>query len=86
LDSSSSKENRLIFPAANTIVLNTLSTSFENEKAQNFISTLAGSKGITTLTQSQNKRFLAWSEETLQAPVIFLYDLHTNKKKSFASA
>lgn len=28
LDNSTSKENRLIFPAANTIVLNTLSASF----------------------------------------------------------
>jgi hypothetical protein len=47
---------------------------------------LPGSKGITTIAQSQNKRFLAWSEETNQVPVIFLVDLTTNKKKSFASA
>lgn len=66
-------------------MLNTLSASFENEKVQSFISALPGSKGITTITQSQNKRFLAWSEETSQVPVIFLVDLHTNKKKSLAS-
>jgi hypothetical protein len=61
LDNSNTKENKLIFPAANTIVLNNLSASFENEKIQTFIDTLQGSKGITTLAQSQNKRFLAWS-------------------------
>ena len=53
---------------------------------QNFIDTLPGSKGVTTLAQSQNKRFLAWSEETNQVPIIFLIDLYSGKKKSFASA
>lgn len=62
LDNNNAKENKLIFPAANTIVLNNLSASFENEKVQSFIDTLPGSKGIITLAQSQNKRFLAWSE------------------------
>jgi hypothetical protein len=40
LDLSNLKEGKLIFPAANTIVLNTLSASFENEKVQSFINTL----------------------------------------------
>ena len=30
LNTSAHRENRLIFPAANSIVLNTLSTSYEN--------------------------------------------------------
>ena len=86
LESGVGRDNKLIFPAANSIVLNHLSASFENEKAQAFISCLQGSKGITTIAQSQNKRFLAWSEETDQVPVIFLMDLVTRKKKNFASA
>ena len=86
LDNSGTKEYKLIFPAANSIVLNSLSASFENEKVQNFINTLPGSRGITTLAQSQNRRYLAWSEETAQVPIIFLIDLQTGKKKSFASA
>jgi len=61
LDNNNAKDNKLVFPAANTIVLNNLSASFENEKIQSFIATLPGSRGITTLAQSQNKRFLAWS-------------------------
>lgn len=79
------KDNKLIYPASNTIVLNSLSSSYENEKAQSFFPALPGSKGITTMAQSFNRKYLAWSEETDQVPVIFLYDLQTNKKKSFAS-
>jgi hypothetical protein len=60
-DTSNPKENKLIFPGANSIVLHSLSASFENEKIQNFISALAGSKGIICMAQSYNKRYLAWS-------------------------
>ena len=48
---------------------------------------LAGSRGITALAQSQNKRYFAWSQETDLTPVIFLIDLNdpTMKRKSFAA-
>ena len=40
------------------------------------------------MAQSQNKKYLAWSEETESTPIIFLIDLTdpTMKKKSFAAA
>ena len=61
LDSGPTRENRLIYPAANTIAFNTLSASFENEKTQSFIPALLGSQGISCIAQSQNKKYLAWS-------------------------
>lgn len=56
------KENKLIFPGSNSIVLNSMSGNYENERAQTFFHTVPGSKGITCITQSHNRRFLAWSE------------------------
>lgn len=90
LDCGPNRENKIIYPAANTIAFNTLSASFENEKTQSFIPALPGSQGITCIARSQNKKYLAWSEETEAAPIIFLIDLTDPspvlKKKSFAAS
>lgn len=62
LDTDPNRDKKLIFPSANTIAFNALTTSYENDRNQSFISALSGSKGITCLAQSQNKKYLAWCE------------------------
>ena len=64
-----------------------MTTSFENDRTQTFINALPGSKGITCLAQSQNKKYLAWCEETDTVPIIFLIDMGDPqlKRKSFAA-
>lgn len=58
------KDNKLIFPGANGIVLNNLSGNYENKRDPSFFHTLPGSRGINCIAQSPNKKFFAWSEET----------------------
>lgn len=82
---SQGKDNKLMFPAANSIVINNLSGNYENERVQSFFHTLPGSRGINCIAQSPNKKYLAWSEETEKLPVIVLVDLTTGKRKMFAT-
>ena len=87
LDTGANRENKLIYPSANTIAFNTLTTSFENDRSQTFINALPGSKGITCIAQSQNKKYLAWCEETDSVPLIFLIDLTDPQlKRKFLAA
>jgi hypothetical protein len=87
LDSDPNREKKLIYPSANTLALSSLTSSYENDRNQAFITALPGSKGITCLAQSHDKKFLAWCEETDSSPVIFLIDLSDPqlKRKSFAA-
>ena len=79
------RENKLVFPGANSIVANTLSSNFESERSQTFFHTIPGSKGVTCMTQSSNRKLLAWAEETDSFPIITCVDLLTGKKKLFAT-
>ena len=61
-DTQAVRENKLIFPGANSIVVNTLSSNFDSERTQAFFHTVPSSKGITCMAQSSNKKLLAWAE------------------------
>lgn len=84
-EGQSVKDNKLIFPGANSIVVNALSSNFDSEKSQSFYHTVPGSRGITCMTQSNNKKLLAWAEETDSFPIITIIDLITGKKRMFAT-
>ncbi len=80
----SRKENteglNLIYPAGNMIVCSQLTSSFEFDKVQDPIFKLFRKRGITAITQSASKRYIAWAEETPEVPVVIIEDLKTGRR------
>ncbi len=70
---------KLIYPAGNNIIIyNT------DDESQSFLYPNQGTNSITTMTISQNRRYLAWGEEA-EVGIIVVYDLQTGKKKMLTS-
>jgi hypothetical protein len=68
-------EQTIVFPAgANCILYNI------DQKAQKFIPGSEKSEGITALTVSPNRRYVAIAEKG-EKPTITIYDLHSLRKK-----
>eukprot|EP00825_Cyclidium_porcatum_P042903 TRINITY_DN5958_c0_g1_i1.p1 TRINITY_DN5958_c0_g1~~TRINITY_DN5958_c0_g1_i1.p1 ORF type:complete len:214 (+),score=27.08 TRINITY_DN5958_c0_g1_i1:159-800(+) len=70
-------QNRVIYPAGNVITIN------NNENKPEFLMPNNKSRGITCITQSRSKKYLAWAEEADHA-IIVVYDLESKKTKSLS--
>ncbi|CAD8184061.1 unnamed protein product [Paramecium octaurelia] len=73
-----STKTKFIYPAANNIVI--FDPIADKNKSQEIIQTVLGSKGVTCLTISLSRRYIAWSEES-DAGIIVILDLNTRKTK-----
>ncbi|EGR31777.1 WD repeat protein [Ichthyophthirius multifiliis] len=64
-----------IYPGGNAIIINNI------DSKQQFLTPYPGTKGITCITQSPSKRYLAWAEESTSG-IIVIYDfLRPEKRK-----
>ena len=69
-------EQTIVYPAgSNTVIYNI------DQKTQKYIPNAEKSTGMTTLTVSQNKRYIAIAEKVADKPLINIYDLHTLRKR-----
>ena len=69
-------DNRIIYPCGHNIVI----LSFGDDKAQEYISCIEGSEGITALALSHGKNYLAVCERSERA-ICCIYDIHTQKRR-----
>lgn len=74
-----SEPNRFVYPAANSLVV----YNSEN-RTQQILPTLGGTRGVTCIAVSPTRRYIAWSEEC-DAGIIVIYDTVTLKKKTLAT-
>lgn len=73
-------EQTIVYPAgANCILFNI------DQKSQKFIAGTPGSEGMTALTVSPNRRYVAIAEKG-EKPVITIYDLHSLRKRKVLSS
>jgi len=73
-------ENQVIYCAGHNTV-----QYFTEHKAQRFFPGSDGALGITCLTVSPSKRYLAIAEKAVEGATITIYDLVTTKKKKTLS-
>lgn len=73
-------EQTIVYPSgANCILYNI------DQKSQKFIAGTPGSEGMTALTVSPNRRYVAIAEKG-EKPVITIYDLHSLRKRKVLSS
>ena len=73
-------EQTIVYPSgANCILYNI------DQKSQKFITGTPGSEGMTALTVSPNRRYVAIAEKA-EKPIITIYDLHSLRKRKVLSS
>lgn len=73
-------EQNILYPSgANLIIFNV------DQKVQKFISSSAGSEGMTAMAVSPNRRYTAVAEKKAEKPAITIYDLTTLRRRKVLS-
>lgn len=74
-------EQTIVFPCGSNLVLYNI-----EQKTQRFIAGLEKSMGMTAMTISPNRRYVALAEKTADKPTITIYDLQALRKRKTISS